>query len=133
MKGKERKGKERKSNTPYPQGGQEPDGFAPNARQLALNRIFNRRESTRWSADEQKAMLAAGLNSIPEEQFAVDVEAVVDFYQAQIPENEPWARKFWRRTELIRVLRHWPGELDRALAWKSWQEKKSADRGEGRL
>lgn len=132
-KGKERKGKEKegKESTPYPQGGTEPVGFIPTPRQLVLNRIFNRRDTTRWSQEETKAMTAAGLDQISDEQFAADAAAVIEFYQAEIPEATQ--RKFWRRTELVRVLRHWPGEIDRARGWRDWQDKKNAERGEGRL
>jgi hypothetical protein len=100
-------------------------------RMLSLNRLFNRRESTAWSVDEKKCFKAAGLDSMPPEQFATEADLLAQFYGAVIP--EALARKFWRRTELVRVLRHWPGELDRAIGWNEHAQKLTQGRAEGRL
>lgn len=100
-------------------------------RKLTLNALFNRRPTTAWSADELKAFRAAGLDRMSAEQFSAEASAVVAFYQAEI--SESLARKFWRRTEMIRVLRHWPSEVDRAGKWAEHQEKIASVKAEGRL
>ncbi len=95
------------SVSPPPAGGESESQRS--ARQLKLNEIFHRRPTTQWSAEELKLFKAAGLDRMPDDQFAAEVGVVLAFYQATIP--EALAKKFWRRTELGRVLRHWPGEL----------------------
>lgn len=100
-------------------------------RMLRLNELFNRRPTTRWSKEELTALKAAGLAQMPSAQFEAEASVMIAFYAAPIP--EAMARKFWRRTELVRVLRHWPGELDRAHGWAAYQEKIAKSRGEGRL
>lgn len=86
-------------------------------RMLALNRlsIANRRPRTMWDADEVEALKKSGLLELPPEDFAADLETVMAFYAADIPRE--MQTRFWRRTGLLTLLRHWPGELDRARLW----------------
>lgn len=121
------RGKSRSDKSVLPKDAGEPLG----SRMLALNAIFNRRESTRWPADDITALKNAGLHEMPAAQFREEVDLITAFYRATIPPD--LQKKFWRRTELIRVLRHWSGELDRAQAWADWLHEKLSREGEGRL
>lgn len=86
------------------------------ARMLRLNEIFRRQSGTRWSADELTELKASGLLELAAEEFAEQVQLVVDYHRADIPRE--MERQFWRRTVLVRVLRHWSETLDLARAWK---------------
>lgn len=121
------KGKSKKGASLLPADAGDPLG----QRMLLLNDIFNRRESTRWSADEITALKNAGLHEMPDDQFQDEADLVTAFYRATIPADVE--KKFWRRTELIRVLRHWSGEHDRAQAWSDWLREKLSREQEGRL
>ena len=85
-------------------------------RMLALGDIVRRRESTRWSVEELRALENSGLLRIPEAQFIEEVQVVVDFYRAEIPERE--RVRFFKRNLLSAILNNWGEGLDRAQEWK---------------
>lgn len=110
--GKEGRGKKR----PAAESGAPADFAEPiRTRLLELGRIFRRQPKTRWGADELAALRAAGLDTQEDAAFAEDVAAMLAFYHADIPRE--MAKRFWRRTGLVRVLRSWPEELDKAREW----------------
>lgn len=91
-------------------------GGAKAVRMLALGDIVRRRESTRWSVEELRALENSGLLRIPEAQFIEEVQVVVDFYRAEIPERE--RVRFFKRNLLSAILNNWGEGLDRAQEWK---------------
>lgn len=79
-----------------------------NPTQLRINALFRRRASTRWTDEELKFYRAA---EIDEE----DLQAVEAYYRAP---KSAFDRDI-RRTCILRLVRHWPGEVDRARAWQA--------------
>lgn len=71
---------------------------------IRLGKFFNRRETTRWSEKERKALKS--LMPIDPE----DVALLERYYGVRIPPDE----KDFRRTSLETLLNNWNGELDRA-------------------
>lgn len=84
-------------------------------RMLAVGEVMRRKAATAWNDAEKKALKAAGLLELADEDFREQVEAMRRFYRAQIPDAK--ARTFWRRTTLPILLNNWPSELDKARAW----------------
>jgi len=72
-----------------------------------LQSIFNRRDSTVWSAKEMKAFDAA----CPIDE--ADLAAVEAYYRAERHKEKNICRR-----DLLTLLNNWPGETDRARAWK---------------
>jgi len=79
------------------------NNWHPTPTQQRLNRFFNRRDGTKWSDKELKAL--KDLGDIDEGDFAV-MEA---YYTMRIPEKTDY-----RRRDMLTLLNNWPGELDRA-------------------
>lgn len=108
-------------------------------RKIAVGALKHRQPTTRWSAKELAAFSAAGLDAMPEADFAAQLTPLMAFYDdAQLPR----LRKFWkteepeadfRRRDLLTLLNNWPGELDRATEFQRWCEKKSEEAAAGRL
>jgi hypothetical protein len=72
-----------------------------------INFIMGRRDSTKWSQSEVKALRALG--DIPDDDYA----AVVKYYKAQHPPAADYRRK-----DLGTLLNNWSGEVDRARRFK---------------
>jgi hypothetical protein len=68
---------------------------------------FRRKPATLWSQQEAEALESLG--AIDDDDLAV----LERFYTAEIPENG------FRRREVITLLNHWNGELDKARRWES--------------
>lgn len=129
-KGKGMEGKGREGNemyTPLPPPGDRkrrvkapkplssaPDEFPDpiRSRMLAVNLLTRRTATTRWDADEVEAFNQTGLATLAEEDFEAQLEPLKKYYGAAIPSDLDF-----RRRNLLRVLRHWAGELDKARAW----------------
>lgn len=78
--------------------------WKPNQEQSRLNRLFKRRETTKWSPGEVKAWRI--LTPIPEE----DLATVERFYE----QTERIENKGYRRHDLLTLLNNFNGEVDRA-------------------
>lgn len=74
---------------------------------IRLGKFFNRRETTRLSEKELKALKSL----MPLD--AEDVDLMERYYLARIPSDHIPAR----RTDLLTVLNNWNGELDRATVY----------------
>lgn len=72
-----------------------------------LNALFNRRDTTRWSPREEKALKSIG--HIEEE----DLRILEEYYSADIPKD-----KDWRRHDILTLLNNFPGEVDRARNYR---------------
>jgi hypothetical protein len=95
----------------FPSNGHEPAQPQPSLNQLRLGRLFKRRDSTRWSAKELKALKALG--EIPEHEMSI-IEAY--YTHAHSPDSD------YRRRDLQTLLNNWSGELDRARNFKPRKE-----------
>jgi hypothetical protein len=71
-----------------------------------LGRIFRRRGSTLWSAEEIKAFKALWVDP-------GDLKVVEEYYASEAGKETNYCR-----TTLLTFLRHYHGELDRARRWK---------------
>lgn len=76
-----------------------------------------RRESTKWSDKEAKALRA--LCPIP----ADDMRLMSEYYSANITPKDDI-----RRRDLPTLLNNWAGELDRARGWKAQQHDRPGER-----
>lgn len=91
-----------------PQGdGNKKKGLFRNPNMLRLDKLFSRRNTTAWSEDELKWLRR--IEPIPEDEL----EAVERYYTASHPPDSDY-----RRRDLVRLLRHWNGEVDRARQFK---------------
>lgn len=81
--------------------------WTPGPIQQRLNKLFRRRDSTRWSDKEQRAFRS--ISPIPDEDMAL----IERYYTAT-----PTPGKDYRRRDLCTLLNNWPGELDRARNFK---------------
>lgn len=80
---------------------------------LAINPLLRRLDSTVWTADELEAFAAAGLPDLSAEAFAEQLAPLAAYYGAELPrEND------YRRRDVLRLLRNWGGEIDRARLWQ---------------
>jgi hypothetical protein len=79
---------------------------------LRINTLKRRTDSTRWDADELEAFRAAGLDVLSDADFDSQLAGLEKYYMATIPREQDF-----RRTNLLRILRHWAGELDKARAY----------------
>lgn len=133
-KGKERKGNGREGNEipPTPKGsvGQvvtqpkgkrtlKPGSVIPSEqpeplreRMLAVGALMRRQERTPWAAGELAALQAARLHDCSAADFESQLEPLRAYYHATIPREIDY-----RRRDLLTLLNHWPGELDRARAF----------------
>jgi hypothetical protein len=82
-------------------------------RLVAIGAIHRRMESTRWTAEEFAAFRSGGLDTLSPDDFSAQIEPLRDYYAAALPPD-----KDIRRRDILRLLRHWPGELDRARTWQ---------------
>ena len=99
--------REKNKNTPKsPTKKKQPTEWKPDETQQRINRLFRRKDSTRWKADE---LAAYRQNEYTEE----DLAEIERYYSADIPGDDDY-----RRRDILRLLRHWPGEVDRARCWK---------------
>lgn len=136
--GKEKEGRERKRNEGENGSVSPADVSEPNrARMLAVNALKHRQESTRWSAKEFSAYTAAGLDTMPDADFAEQIEPLATYYAAPAEQlREHWRAKpgdDFRRRDLLTLLNNWPGEVDRARAATHWLAKNSEAQAKGRL
>lgn len=81
--------------------------WKPTEEQIRLGKIFNRRETTRWSDDEVKAWKK--VTPIDE----ADLVEIERFYSLTIPDG-----KDYRRHDLKTLLNNFAGELDRARGYE---------------
>jgi hypothetical protein len=105
---------------------------------LAINALKRRSDGTSWTAKEFAAFRAVGLDAIPAEDFAAQIEPLAEYYAA-----EPSAlREMWRTTDdgadfrrrdLLTLLNNFAGEVDRAREWTKFRAEKIAARAAGRL
>lgn len=79
------------------------------SRLLEVGNLKGRQPSTAWSGDEVQAFRAARLDTCSEDDFVAQVEVLRPYYSASIPREMDY-----RRRDLLTLLRHWPGEIDRA-------------------
>jgi hypothetical protein len=118
--GKVRLGKDKTPGDPQPrrrstkEGAQLPDQLPEplRSRMLQVGALLHRQPSTPWTIGEQEAFCAQKLDAIPGEVFADQVGQMGVYYGADIPRE-----KNYRRRELLTLLNHWPGELDKAALW----------------
>ena len=125
-KGREEKGKEGKI-PPTPKGDAsgsksrkaKPASVHPSehaepiqSRMYAIGDLLRRLRSTRWSADDAEAFKAAGLGALSEADFAEQIDPLRRYYLAVIPRE-----KDFRRRDVLRLLRNWAGEIDKARSW----------------
>ncbi len=102
-----------------PRGKAKADGINPaeqpeplRNRLLTVGALLRRQSDTIWTAEELEAFKASGLEKLTDADFENQVAPLTAYYGAAIPrEND------FRRRDVLRLLRHWPGELDRARAW----------------
>ena len=95
------------NNTPIPPNGE----VLLSPTQKRMGKLFNRRESTRWSKPELKALKE--IEPIPEEDF----RAVEKYYTLTIPKDSDF-----RRHDLVTLLNNWNGEVDRARKFRPAKE-----------
>lgn len=82
------------------------------SRMLAVAALKHREPSTAWGANEVDAFRAQGLDRLSDADFTAQLAPLQAYYGAAIPrEND------FRRRELLTLLNHWAGELDKAKAW----------------
>lgn len=83
------------------------------SRMLGVAECLRRRSSTAWSSQEIEALRAAGLADAAPEKFAEELALVRAYYHAEIkPEQD------FRRRDVLRLCRYWPGEVDKADKWR---------------
>ena len=75
---------------------------------IRIGKMFGRRDSTKWSAVEIKALKDIGT---PDES---ELALMEEFYRVE----EEATEKLYRRTSLERLLKYWSSELDKAREWK---------------
>lgn len=85
--------------------------FKPTPVMLRINKMFGRRDSTKWSKSELKSL--AAIEPIQEDDFAV----VEKHYRLAIPKEDDY-----RRHDLPTLLNNWNGEVDRARRFKPKRE-----------
>lgn len=136
-KGKERKGKEKegKETPPTPNGreshlangsdasprrGPKTGAIIPTeqpeplrSRLLLVGGLKGRPAAAPWSLDELEAFQAARLHDCSQADLEAQVATLRPYYQATIPRGMDR-----RRQDLKALLHNWPGELDRARAFK---------------
>jgi hypothetical protein len=76
-----------------------------------LGKLFRRKEETRWSEKEEKALKA--ISPIAE----YDMALVESYYTAKHPADADY-----RRRDLLTLLNNWHGEVDRARNFKPKKE-----------
>lgn len=81
-------------------------------RMLAVAALMGRRPSTPWMANEFAAFTAARLDTCSDDDFAAQVGDLRGYYGAKIPRETDF-----RRRELLTLLNHWSGELDKARVY----------------
>lgn len=74
--------------------------------------LLRRLESTRWTHEEFVAFNSSGLGELSDADFAAQAEPLRGYYAAAIPKERDY-----RRRDVLRLLRNWAGEVDRARAW----------------
>jgi hypothetical protein len=82
------------------------------SRMIAVGALKHRDVATVWGANEIEAFRAQRLDSLSEEDFEAQRAVLAAYYGAAIPRE-----KDFRRRELLTLLNHWAGELDKAKAW----------------
>jgi hypothetical protein len=82
------------------------------SRMLAIGALKHRETSTAWGANELEAFRAQRLDSLSEEDFTAQLAPLAGYYAAVIPRE-----KDFRRRELLTLLNHWAGEIDKAKEW----------------
>jgi len=97
---KQEEEKDKPKIPPNPQKGE----WIPDETQKRLGKLFNRRESTRWSTKEIKALKSL-------EVIEEDLLLIESYYS-------PSGSKYKRR-DLITLLNNWTGEVDRARNWEN--------------
>jgi hypothetical protein len=81
--------------------------FQPTETQKRLNKLFKRRDSTKWNKYEEAELKAIG--PISNE----DMATIERYYLAKHPTNGDY-----RRRDLKTLLNNWNGELDRSRQFK---------------
>lgn len=76
------------------------------AQRIRVGKLIGRRESTQWSAEERKLFKEIG--TISEENFTL----LEKFYWAEIPKADDY-----RRRDVLRLLKYFPGEIDKAIEY----------------
>lgn len=86
------------------------------ARRVELCTLFRRRSETRWTDGELKAFRSHAAGCLED-----DFKVLCEYYRAQIPDGD------YRRRDLSTLLNNFPGEIDRAKAWKIGRHRPSND------
>ena len=81
--------------------------FVPNLEQIRLGKLLKRRPTTKWTLDEIRYWKM--ITPINEEDFKL----VERYYFGKHPPD-----KDYRKTELVRILKNWNGQVDRARNYK---------------
>jgi len=81
--------------------------FVPTPSMIRAGKLYNRRESTKWTAQEIKAIKA--ISPINDDDF----KAIERYYTAKLPPDSDY-----RRRDLVTLLNNWNGEVDRARKFK---------------
>lgn len=133
-KGNEKEGNERKGNettyppadaagaegqvTTRPKRASKPGASLPSehpepmrARMIRVGALKGRGEGTLWSAAELAAFRMARLDGCADHDFENQLAPMQAYYRAVIPREMDY-----RRRELLTLLNHWSGELDKARA-----------------
>jgi hypothetical protein len=82
-------------------------GFVPTPSMIRVGKIFKRRETTRWTPQEVKAI--AAIEPINEDDF----KAIERYYGLSLPQDSDY-----RRRDLVTLLNNWNGEVDRARKYR---------------
>lgn len=90
------------------------------SRMIAVGALKRRGESDAWSPAEVEAFTTAGLGELSDADFAAQLKPMRRYYGAVIPRGNglPPDR---RRLEVLTLLEHWSGELDKAKAYEREQ------------
>jgi hypothetical protein len=86
----------------------------PTPEQITISEWFDRRASTKWSEKEIKAYKA-----IPHQTLLDGIEDMNDYYRSDYP---------YLRKDVLTLLNHWVGEMDRAMKWQSEPKNKAESR-----
>jgi len=84
---------------------EEPSLLAPLWRDR-IGAILGRKPSTKWTTEEDKAF--AAIMPVDDDELAM----VERFYKSERKKKDSYCR-----TNVLRLLRHWPGEVDKARIW----------------
>ena len=82
------------------------------SRMMAVGALKHRQPTTAWPQNEIDAFRAARLDVMSDADFEAQIAPLRAYYGAPLP-----AEKDFRRREVLTLLNHWAGELDKAKAF----------------